>query len=120
MLLRLVRFRLEVVYKAGKTMHVSDALSRAFLPFTPTTRDVEMADDINVTTHLLLYKLPASYSRLDEIRCKTAVCPELSQVKACLVRGFPERSPSWELAVYREVAADIIDADGVLLKSTGS
>jgi hypothetical protein len=75
-----------------------------------------MADDINVTIHSLLCELPASYSRLKEIRRKTAVCPELSKVKAYLLKGFPQRSPSWKLAVYRKVALDIIDADGVLLK----
>jgi hypothetical protein len=75
-----------------------------------------MTDDIDVKIHSLLYELPASYNRLDEIRRKTAVCPELSQVKACLHTGFSERSPSWKLAVNRKVAADIIDADGVLPK----
>jgi hypothetical protein len=43
MLIRIARFDLEIVYRPGKHMHVSDALSRAYLPFEPTDRDFEMA-----------------------------------------------------------------------------
>ncbi len=117
MLIRLARFHLEVKYKAGKTMYVSDALSRAYLPFVPNTRDIEMACDIDVTIHSLLYELPASNSRLDEIRQQTASCPELSQLRSFLLNGFPDRSPSWEITAYRDVAIEIMEADGLLLRS---
>jgi hypothetical protein len=62
MLIRIARFDLEVRYKAGKTQYVSDALSRAYLPYNPTVRDIEMAEDIDVTIHSLIYELPASNS----------------------------------------------------------
>jgi hypothetical protein len=117
MLIRIARFDLEVRYKAGKTQYVSDALSRAYLPYNPTVRDVEMAEDIDVTIHSLIYELPASNSRLDEIRRQIVVCPELSQLRSCLVNSFPAKAPSAEMAVYRKVATDIIDADGLLLKN---
>jgi hypothetical protein len=96
-------------------MHVADALSRAYLPFEPTNRDAEMADDIDVTVHSLIYELPASNSRLEEIRRQTATCPVLSRLRTFLRDGFPDKSPSWELAAYRHVSTNIIDADGLLL-----
>jgi hypothetical protein len=117
MLIRIARFDLEVHYKAGKTQQVADALSRAYLPFSPTVRDVELADDIDVTIHTLIYDLPASHNRLDEIRMQTVNCPELSQLRSCLVKGFAVKSSSIEMATYRKVATDIIDADGILLKN---
>jgi hypothetical protein len=117
MLIRLARFNLEVRYKAGKTQYVSDTLSRAYLPYQPTDRDVELTDDIDVTIHTLVYELPASNSRLDEIRRQIVECPELSQLRSCLVNGFPVKAPSVEMAAYRKVATDIIDADGLLLKN---
>jgi hypothetical protein len=96
-------------------MHVADALSRAYLPFKPTNRDVEIADDIDVTVHSLIYELPASNSRLEEIRRQTATCPVLTHLRTFLRDGFPDKSPSWELAAYRHVSTNIIDADGLLL-----
>jgi hypothetical protein len=117
MLIRLVRFELDVKYKAGKTMYAADALSRAYLPFTPSVRDIEMACDIDVTIHSLLYELPASNARLDEIRQQTASCPELSQLRSYLLNGFPDKSPSWEITAYRDVAIEIMAVDGLLLKS---
>jgi hypothetical protein len=115
MLIRIARFDLDIVYRPGKHMHVADALSRAYLPFEPTNRDVEMADDIDVTVHSLIYELPASNSRLEEIRRQTATCPVLSRLRTFLRDGFPDKSPSWELAAYRHVSTNIIDADGLLL-----
>jgi hypothetical protein len=97
-------------------MHVADALSRAYLPFEPTNRDVEIADDIGVTVHSLIYELPASNSRLEEIRRQTATCPVLTRLRTFLRDGFPDKSPSWELAAYRHVSTNIIGADGLLLK----
>jgi hypothetical protein len=74
MLIRIARSDLNIVYRPGKHMQVADALSRAFLLFEPTNRDVEMADDIDVTMHSLIYELPACNSRLGEIRRQTATC----------------------------------------------
>jgi hypothetical protein len=95
MLIRLARFDLDIVYRPGKHMHVADALSRAYLTFEPTNRDVEMADDIDVTVHSLIYELPASISRIEEIRRQTAICPVLSRLRTFLRDGFPDKSPSW-------------------------
>ena len=64
----------------------------------------------------MIYELPAGNSRLDEMRQRMAECPELSLLKTYLLNGFPPTSPSWEIAAYRNVVDDIIEADGLLLK----
>jgi len=53
MLVRLTKFDLEVVYQPGKCMHVADALSRAYLPYEPTLRDLEISADIDVRINSL-------------------------------------------------------------------
>jgi len=115
MLVRLTKFDLEVVYRPGKYMHVADALSRAYLPYEPTSRDLEVSADIDVRIHSLLYELPASNKKIDEFRAETAACPELSRVRQYLREGFPVKSSSWQITAYSKIASDIIDADGILL-----
>jgi hypothetical protein len=115
MLIRIARFDVDIAYRLGKHMHVADVLSRAYLPFELTNRDVEIADDIDITVHSLIYELPASNSRLEDIRRQTATCPVLSRLTTFLRDRFPDKSSSWELAAYRHVSTNIIDADGLLL-----
>ena len=81
MLVRLTKFDIEVVYRPGKYMYVADTLSRAYLPYEPTPRDLELSADIDVRIHSLLYELPASNHKIDEFRAETAACPELSRVR---------------------------------------
>ena len=115
MLIRLTKFDIEVVYRPGRYMHVADALSRAYLPYEPTSRDLELSADINVRIHLLLYALPASNRKIYEFRAETAACPELSRLREHLRDGFPVKSSSWQITAYSKIAPDIIDADGILL-----
>ena len=55
MLLCLLKFDLEVAYKPGKEMYVSDTLSRAYTTTTQTTAEIELAEEIDVTVHTLLH-----------------------------------------------------------------
>lgn len=115
MLLRIARFSLEVVYKPGKSMHVADALSRAYLPFLPSKRDIEMNEDIEATIHTIVNELPASNNRIAEIKRQTSACPELSSLRQYLQEGFPVKSPTLVMSSYKSRATDITDADGLLL-----
>jgi hypothetical protein len=115
MLVRIARCDMVIICRLGKNMHVADALSRAYLPFEPTNRDVETVDNIDVTTHSLIYELPASNSRLEEIRRQTATCPVLSRLTILLRDMFPDKSPSWELAAYRHLSTSVVDVDRLLL-----
>jgi hypothetical protein len=74
MLVRIAKFDLDIVYRPGN-MYVADALSLAYLSFEPTNRDLDMADDLDVTIHSLFYELHPSNSRLEEIHRQTATCP---------------------------------------------
>ena len=101
MVIRIAGFDLDAAYWPCKHMHVSDALSRAYFPFEPTYRDPEMVDDVDVTIHSLVYDIPASNSRLEEIRKETTACPKLSRLKTALRDGFRNKAPSWQIAAYR-------------------
>ena len=56
-------------------MYVADALSRPYLPYEPSSRDLELSADIDVRIHSLLYELPASNRKIDKFRSETAACP---------------------------------------------
>lgn len=89
--------------------------TRCRVPFEPDSRDTEMNADIETTIHTVVYHLPASNNRLDEIRQKTAICPELSLVRKFLMEGFPVKCPTLAIAAYKSRVESLIDADGIML-----
>ena len=85
MLLALQEYDLEIQYKPGKEMYLADTLSRAYIQ--PKDRDsvLQLAE----TTKMSDYT-PISSATLDEIRHATSQDENLQQLKATILRGWPD------------------------------
>jgi hypothetical protein len=117
MLLCLLKFDLEVTYKPGKEMHVSDTLSRAYTTTPQTTAEIELAEEIDVTVHTLLHDTDVSLCMLVDLKAATDDDPALSRLRDLIRHGFPSdlsALPS-NLRCYHSIVANLYEVDGVLL-----
>jgi hypothetical protein len=117
MLLCLLKFDLEVAYKPGKEMYVSDTLSRAYTTTTQTTAEIELAEEIDVTVHTLLHDTDISLCTLVDLKAATDDDPTLSRLRDLIRHGFPSdvsALPS-NLRCYHSIVANVYEVDGVLL-----
>jgi hypothetical protein len=81
MRMRLQAYDIEVIYQPGPTMHISDLLSRSYLPGTPEPNLGEF-EHINMARFL-----PISDERLSEIREATAADETLQLLKETATTG---------------------------------
>ena len=82
MMLKLQWYDLEIRYRKGTEMHVSDALSRAYIPYPETeVNDIETIDVINM--------ISVSKERYAEIQELTQT--ELNTLYSVIVEGWPEQ-----------------------------
>jgi hypothetical protein len=117
MLLRLLKYDLEVRYTPGKQMYVADTLSRAYLTMPPTKDECELAEDIDVTVHTMLHDVQLSLNTLVNVKAATDSDVTLSRVREFIRNGFPadvSNLPA-ELRKFHSISADIHEVDGVLL-----
>jgi hypothetical protein len=117
MLLRLLKFELEVKYVPGKQMHLADTLSRAFLITAPSEAEFELAEDIDVAVHTLLSDSHISHNTLVDIKAATAADETLSQLINLIHNGFPKNisNLSTELRKFHCLSTEILEVDGVLM-----
>ena len=113
MLMRLLKYHLDVRYTPGKQMHIADTLSRAYIQGEPTEAEKDIASDICTVVNTVLFDFPASNKRLDELRVETGLDTELRQLKECLANGFCADLPPG-VRHYGKFAQDIYELDGLL------
>jgi hypothetical protein len=114
MLLRLLKHQLTIVYTPGKNMLVADTLSRAYLSDKDDTTK-EIAEDVEVMVHSLLYDYPASEKKLEELRRETETDPVLQQLSKCIRDSFPLQSElNPELKQYQKIVVDIYELEGLM------
>ena len=115
MLLRLLKYQLKIVYVPGSKMYIADTLLRASISDTDTNRD-DLADDIDVLVHSLIYEFPVSNKRLEEFRAKTADDPVCVQSKEIARHGSPTDSVvnDVELKTCLKFLRDIYELDELL------
>jgi len=118
MLLRLGRYQLRIKYTPGKEMYIADALSRAYLRDPSTPQEEELAADLDVTVHTVLFRMPMNNHRIKEIRTATANDLVLKQLSKFLQEGLPTKTndmPS-DLKAYRQVLQELYEVNGILFK----
>ena len=105
-------FNLE--YSPGKSMVVSDALSRAYLDGHSTEiDDVDLIHSIQ----LAFDTLPISEARLNQLQQETASDNILQQLKEVTLNGWPEkRSIPASIKPYYSFREEIVYNNGLLLK----
>ena len=82
MLLRLQRYDLEVSYKPGSELYISDTLSRAYLDIQP---EDQLEEKLEV--HVVL---PMSEERLQQWQEESKADKDTQQLKEFIVNGWPK------------------------------
>jgi Integrase core domain. len=90
LMMKIQMYDIQVVYKAGKEMYVSDTLSRAALKETCTEFDESLAQDLAIHTNMFYRTLNASDAKLNEICEATKNDKTLQRVKSFILSGWPE------------------------------
>ena len=103
-------------YAPGKTMVVSDALSRAYLE-SHSSPEVKESDLIH-HVHSVIDSLPISTARLTLLQKETASDPVLQQLKKFTLSGWSQQKQQIPPAVkpYYAIRAEISYNEGLLLK----
>ena len=111
MLLRILQYDTEVIYKRGKDLHIADMLSRAYLPLHSDKTDQFSA--INAVSHLRI-----SQERLEELRSATKSDETMEILKTVILKGWPENKADVpaQIAPYFSFRDEISVHDGLLFK----
>lgn len=114
LLMRLMRFRVKAEHHPGKTLVVSDALSRN--PVDTSPPDTQGEEDVKVYADSVIEFAPASEARLEEIRRATAEDPVLSRVVKLTREGWPRRQHDVpdEVVQYYKLRSDLSYVSGIL------
>ncbi len=113
MLLRLQNYDIEVTYKRGKEMYIADTLSRAYIQ-----GDEESAGDETIHCINMADYLPISKERLNAIKEATALDDTLQELKAVILRGWPDDKSRLEgcITPYFNIRDELSVQDGILFR----
>lgn len=109
-----MRYTFSICHTPGKELITADALSRA--PVDPPAPD---DNEVNAFVDVIMSSLPASPSKLDQIKAlydQDTLCANV--IKYCK-SGWPEKSEiPTQLKMIWEVRGDFTVQNGLLLKET--
>lgn len=113
MLLRLMKYDLNVTYHPGKHMYIADTLSRAY---TTDNSPEDSDDDLELRVHTMTETLPMSNARLEYLKKTTAEDEELQAVIRTSLRGWPtyRKDVSMLARTYWHVRDEIHIEDGLV------
>ena len=108
MLMKLHRYNIDLVYKAGQELHIADALLRAYLPETE-----EEDDDFEVMS--IMPVSPNKTQRLMEETQRDQECKELIDL---IMNGWPNSSQELSQWIKRYFAFrdELVIQDGLIMK----
>jgi hypothetical protein len=114
MLLKLMRYDLNVTYKPGKNMYIADALSRAY----PETLDVstDPPEALEYRVHSVEEKLPMSKARISEMQMATLEDPMMQALIGVCESGWTSHRWSAPELVrpYWHLRDEIYSQDGLV------
>lgn len=118
LLMRLMRFNAVAEYAPGKTLLVADTLSRS--PLTNSSNVSETDSEVTHYVDSVVSAIPASTSKMDEIRQATAQDAEMLSVKQLIKNGWPDHSQSVpaDARAYFQVRAELSEYSGLILKGS--
>ncbi|KAK7106504.1 hypothetical protein V1264_017754 [Littorina saxatilis] len=113
--MRLMRYRYDVIYTAGKDLTTADALSRAPVG-SPQTSDLQLDSDVAAYVKSVVEGFPASKQRMDEIRAKQQKDIICCKVKDYCNKGWPDvNKVEPDLKPFHTVRDDLTVQQGLLL-----
>ena len=118
LLMRLMRFNAVAEYAPGKTLLVADTLSRS--PLTSSSSVSETDIEVAHYVESVVSTIPASTSKMDEIRQTTAQDTEMLSVKQMIKNGWPDHSQSVpaDARAYFQVRAELSEYSGLILRGS--
>lgn len=113
-MMQLQRYDFTVKYKPGKTMYLSDTLSRLNLPETSE----EMVPDIDVNQIQLNAHLPMAPHKYEELKQATERDGELQSLKSLIETGWPDLKSDTPVNMreYWTFRDELTCIDGILYK----
>ena len=114
--MRLMRFNFKVEYIPGKDQHTADTLSRS--P-SENESDSELTCEVESFVNFVVSNLPASQSRLEQIKTALNEDPISCALMSYVENGWPEKHClSDAMKPYWSVRDDLTIHEGLLLKGT--
>ena len=89
LLLRLLRYTVELTYVPGKLLFIPDTLSRAFVSRPPSKSDVSLQHEAELMVHSFVANLNCTDEFKHTLRVETKDDPILSYVKQYVLTGWP-------------------------------
>ncbi|XP_033991872.1 uncharacterized protein K02A2.6-like [Trematomus bernacchii] len=116
LLMRLMRYKPLAEHVPGKTLVVADTLSRS--PLTHTKEETDTQEDVACYVATVIQGIPASPTRMENIRKETAADSELQAVIKLIRAGWPEYSSNVPLNIrdYTKVKNELSEADGLVIR----
>ena len=113
MLLKLLKYNLNIVYKPGSEMHIADTLSRAFIDVDPKGKD-----SLKLHVHSVMEHYPASAKKINEYKLSTAKDKTSQLIMMFLKTRWPNRKDiDPKLIPYYDHRHEIYEEDGLLFLS---
>ncbi len=119
MMLRLLRYNLDVKYVQGAKLYIADTLSRAYIPDQPTSAEQELLNDtMELRIHSLIAHLPISDQRMAAIREGTVTDAELQKLKRTIQQGWPKyrRDVHPSIRQYWQLQDELHVIDGMIFR----
>ena len=115
--MRVMRYSFQIEYKKGKDLITADALSRA--PVRPAEKeDKQLEEEADSMVDHILSSVPATPSRLEQIRQELSKDPVCSQIQRFVHEGWPEHCPSEKIQPYWSVRHFLSMEQDLLLYGT--
>ena len=117
MLLRLLRYKLDVKYVPGTKLYIADALSLAYSAPETAHSDTEIPE-MELRIHGLVMSLPMSEMRLTQLKEATKEDETLCRLKATIEKGWPAHRKSAEPSIrqYSGIRDELHVAEHLIFK----
>lgn len=118
LLMRLMRFNPVAEYAPGKTLVIADTLSRS--PLASMCAETDTHSEVACYVDSVIEGIPASKSKMDEIRMATAADAELLSVVKLIKKGWPEHLSNvpMDAREYVQVKSELSEHNGLVLRGS--
>jgi len=116
--LRMMRFNFSISHVPGKYLYTADALSRAPVS-SSNSADDSFRKEVDSYVNLVINNLPATDTRLKQIKSQQEEDPACIQVKNYCLQRWPEKATMKDsYKSYHGVSSELSINKGFLLKQT--
>ncbi|KAL5264194.1 hypothetical protein ACHWQZ_G005321 [Mnemiopsis leidyi] len=120
LLLRLLRYSVNLKFIPGKLLNIPDTLSRAFVSRPPSESDVSLHEEAELMVHSFIANLNCTDEFKHKLRVETRDDPVLRYVKQYVKDGWPNsiKDVIEPAKSYHSLRDNLFDVDDILLFGT--